>query len=109
MSRNASSRPDPLLQTNLPSMLKEWRRSNGHSLVSAARRLGVCAAAWGHWETEVRFPSPQRLSELAQLTGISVCRLLCPYATSLCDQEHQKSTIRQESGADGELCRIYPR
>ena len=95
MCRNASSRPDPHLQTNLPSMLKEWRRSVGHSLVSAARGLGVSAAAWGHWETGIRFPSPQRLSELAQLTGIPVYRLVCPYVTALCDQEHEKSTIRQ--------------
>jgi transcriptional regulator with XRE-family HTH domain len=59
--------------------LLAWRKSRNLSQQLAARRLGVAATTWSHWETGRRLPGARMLMLLAELTGMSLGQMLCQH------------------------------
>ncbi|MBE2180879.1 MAG: helix-turn-helix transcriptional regulator [Chthoniobacterales bacterium] len=62
--------------------LRRWRTERKMKISTAARELGVSVSTWGHWETGAHFPTPARLVDLEQYTGLCLIELVCPFANS---------------------------
>jgi transcriptional regulator with XRE-family HTH domain len=64
-------------EIHLGRHLRDWRLRQGLSQEGAARKLGVAASTWGHWETGARLPTPRLLLLLREMTGMSIGYLMC--------------------------------
>jgi transcriptional regulator with XRE-family HTH domain len=58
--------------SNLPRVLRQWRKEQGIKQAVAASAVGVSSATWGHWEVGIRFPSAENLLALSQYTKIPI-------------------------------------
>lgn len=72
----------PSFHTHLGKRLRDWRKKEGHTQESAARRLGVASTTWSHWETGRRLPTPRLLFLIKDMTGL-------PLGTLLCENSHR--------------------
>lgn len=57
--------------------LRAWRLSRDFGIKTVAKRVGVSVATVSGWETGRRFPTPENLDLLCQLTGLAPCQMFC--------------------------------
>ena len=66
------------VRESLARRLRIWRAHAGLPLKRMAADLGVSPSSLYAWETGARFPTAEKLDDLAKYLGLCPKRILCP-------------------------------